>query len=403
VNLRPPITGYLNLYILKIYKNAMTHTRKFTFPVGYHEFHKDQLFNFQLNRWYSLGYTRFEDMEKAGQKIETFADWKVEMLNLAEKAVSEERLMNAAFYYRAAEFYTLPDDPDKERFYNEFKTLFYTVFQEDDIEKCNVPYKTAFLPTLKIPSVIKKKGTIIMHGGFDSLIEEFYSMMRYFSDHGYDVIGFEGPGQGGALRKYNLPLDYEWEKPTKTVLDYFELDNVTLLGISMGGWFCIRAAAFEPRIKRVIASSIAYDYMKSYNTIIRMLHIFFFKYFRDFTNKMAMNSLKKDKGMETWMTNNLMYITQTKTPMDAFEFWLQLNEKNLHSELVKQDVLILTGKNDHFIPFKMHKMQVDALTHAQSVTAKVFTEKDHAHNHCQIGNIGLALDVMVKWIEQFMM
>jgi pimeloyl-ACP methyl ester carboxylesterase len=381
----------------------MTHNRKFTFPVGYHEFHKNQVFNFQLNRWYSLGYARFEDMKKAGQKIETFTDWKAEMLTLAEKAVSEERFMNAAFYYRAAEFYTLPDDPDKERFYNEFKTLFYTVFQDDTIKKFEVPYKNAFLPALKIPSVSKTKGTIIMHGGFDSLIEEFYSMMRYFSNNGYNVIGFEGPGQGAALRKYNLPLDYEWEKPTKVILDYFNLDNVTLLGISMGGWFCFRASAFEPRIKRVIASSIAYDYMKSYNVIIRMLHIFFFKYFRDFTNKMAMKSLKKDKGMETWMTNNLMYITQTKTPMDAFEFWLRLNEKNLHSELVKQDVLILTGKNDHFIPFKMHKMQVDALKNAKSVTAKVFTEKDHAHNHCQIGNIGLALDIMVKWIEQFMM
>ncbi|MGD2247227.1 MAG: alpha/beta fold hydrolase [Candidatus Methanofastidiosia archaeon] len=381
----------------------MTHNRKFTFPVGYYKFHKEQVFNFQLNRWYSLGYARFEDMKKAGQKIETFTDWKAEMLTLAEKAVSEDRLMNAAFYYRAAEFYTLPDDPDKERFYNKFKTLFYTVFQEDKIEKCEVPYKNTFLPALKILSTTKTKGTIIMHGGFDSLIEEFYSMMRFFSNNGYHVIGFEGPGQGAALREYNLPLDYEWEKPTRAILDYFNLDNVTLLGISMGGWFCFRAAAFEPRIKRVIASSIAYDYMKSYNTIIRMLHIFFFKYFRDFTNKMAMKSLKKDKGIETWMTNNLMYITQTKTPMDAFEFWLQLNEKNLHSELVKQDVLILTGKNDHFIPFKMHKMQVDALKNAKSVTEKVFTEKDHAHNHCQIGNIGLALDVMVKWIEQFMM
>jgi len=26
----------------------------FTFPVGYHRFHKDQVFNFQLNRWHSL-------------------------------------------------------------------------------------------------------------------------------------------------------------------------------------------------------------------------------------------------------------------------------------------------------------------------------------------------------------
>jgi hypothetical protein len=35
---------------------------------------------------------------------------------------------------------------------------------------------------------------VLLHGGFDSFIEEFYAMMRYFSDDGYDVIGFDGPG-----------------------------------------------------------------------------------------------------------------------------------------------------------------------------------------------------------------
>jgi len=42
---------------------------EFEFPIGYHKFHKDQLFNFQLNRWYALGYARFEDMERAGKRI----------------------------------------------------------------------------------------------------------------------------------------------------------------------------------------------------------------------------------------------------------------------------------------------------------------------------------------------
>ena len=112
-----------------------------------------------------------------------------------------------------------------------------------------------------------------------------------------------------------------------------------------------------------------------------------------------MKTIKKGKGMEAWMTSNLMYITKEEAPADAFEVWLQLNENNLHSDLVKQDVLILTGREDHLIPFKMHDMQVNALTNAKSITARIFTKEEQAQNHCQIGNIGLALDVMVKWIE----
>lgn len=45
-------------------------------------------------------------------------------------------------------------------------------------------------------------------------------------------------------------------------------------------------------------------------------------------------------------------------------------------------------------------MQVKAFTNAKSVTARVFIKKECAQNHCQIGNIGLALDTIVKWIEE---
>jgi pimeloyl-ACP methyl ester carboxylesterase len=376
----------------------MANESRFTFPVGYQEFHREQLFNYQLNRWYSFGYARLEDMREAGQHIKNFADWKAEMLRLAESAVFEERLMNAAFYYRAAEFYTFTGDPDKDALYDKFINLFDQAFQYDAIERFKVPYKKTFLPAMKIPPSGEKTGTIVMHGGFDSYIEEFYSWMRYFSDHGFEVIAFEGPGQGAARKKYGLALDHEWEKPAQAVLDYFQLDGVTWLGISMGGWFCFRAAAFEPRIKRVIASGIAFDYTQIPNIVAQKMMIFFFKHLRNFSNKVTLKKMKKD-GMHAWSIGNLMYIADKKTPLDAADVALQMNEKNLHSELVKQDVLILTGREDHFIPFKMHAKQVKALTNAKSVTARVFFKGEQAQNHCQIGNIGLALDVMVNWTK----
>lgn len=56
------------------------------------------------------GYARFEDMKTVGQRINNFEDWKNEMIKLAGKAIMGGRLVNAAFYYRAAEFYTFSDD-----------------------------------------------------------------------------------------------------------------------------------------------------------------------------------------------------------------------------------------------------------------------------------------------------
>lgn len=373
---------------------------KFNFPIGYHHFHKEKIMNFQLNRWYSLGYTDFEETKEVAKRIQKFEDWKPEMIQLAQKALNENKFINAAFYFRAAEFFTLPSDPDKKELYDKFIDLFYNVaFKDEPIERFYIPYKDAFLPTICIKSQNEEnKGTIVIHGGFDSFVEEFYSMATYFADLGYDVIMFEGPGQGAALKKYDLPLTYKWEKPAKAVLDYFELDNVTWLGISMGGWLCFRAAAFEPRIKRVIALSVAFDYMQIPNTVVQLIAKFFLKFpsLLNYSAEMKMKMSYQNK----WGINNLMYITKTKKAIEGSNYMLKFSEKNLHSENVKPDVLILSGAEDHFIPLKMHYKQIAALKNAKSIEDHIFTRKDQAQNHCQIGNIGLALDIMSNWINK---
>jgi hypothetical protein len=40
-----------------------------------------------------------------------------------------------------------------------------------------------------------------------------------------------------------------------------------------------------------------------------------------------------------------------------------------------------------------------ALTAARSVTVRVFTKAEHADQHCQIGNIGLACRVLTTWLR----
>jgi len=377
----------------------MNKKNSITFPVGYHDFHKKQIYNFQFNRWHSLGFARFEDMKEAGERINNFIEWKQVMVELAQKAESENRLKNAAIYYRGAEFYITQKDPDKEKFYDKFIELFYQNFKEDGIKRFKVPYNDSFLPALKVPAKTeKKKGTIVMHGGFDSFIEEFYSIMRIFSDNGYDVIAFEGPGQGGARKKYGIAWDEKWDRPTKSVLDYFKLDDITLFGISMGGHLCLRAAAFEPRIKRVVSSGGAVDYWKIPGPFIRGLMKMFF-HFENFTTKSLIKKMKKDEH-HNWYVENSMYITKIDKHLDAMRKIFDMTAENMNPEKITQDVLLLTARNDHFIPIKMHKKQVKTLKNAKSVTGKIYTKETNAHNHCQIGNIPLVCNDILKWIEE---
>ncbi|MBN2041329.1 MAG: hypothetical protein JW864_14915 [Spirochaetes bacterium] len=79
------------------------------------------------------------------------------MTNFAEKAVAEERYMNAAFFYRAAEIYTYGEFIDKEVLYDMFIENFYKAFKEDIIAKVNIPYKSGFLPALKLSAQGEKQ------------------------------------------------------------------------------------------------------------------------------------------------------------------------------------------------------------------------------------------------------
>jgi hypothetical protein len=115
-----------------------------TFPVGYHDFHDDTQINFQLNRWYSLGYFEFEKTREIGQQVISLSDWKEVLESFGEQATRDGKFLEAAFCYRAAEFFTLPSDPDKEDLYTRFTTRLYAAVEGEIFRRISVPYEDAF-------------------------------------------------------------------------------------------------------------------------------------------------------------------------------------------------------------------------------------------------------------------
>jgi alpha-beta hydrolase superfamily lysophospholipase len=365
----------------------------FSFPVGYHTFHKNKDINFQLNRFYSFGYWTKADAEGAGNSIHEIGDWKPVLTGLAERHKAENRPMAAAFSYRAAEFYTLPNDPDKMRLYDQFIELFYASIQEKNLEKFSISFRNGALPALRL-SPENSKGTIVVHGGFDSFMEELFTLVQYLADAGFEVIIFEGPGQGAAIRKHNLPFTHEWEHAISSVLDYFELSDITLIGISLGGYLALRAAAFEKRISRVVAYDISI-YDQHGRCLQRAIYHFFLRN-PSVYNWIAEKSMSKNIATE-WLISHGMYINGVDTPLEWMASLENFSVSDIASK-VYQDVLLLAGTEDHMVPFKEYEKNRQGLTSARSVTCRVFTVDEHAQNHCQVGNVKLALDVILDWI-----
>ncbi|SHK48242.1 Lysophospholipase, alpha-beta hydrolase superfamily [Desulfatibacillum alkenivorans DSM 16219] len=379
-----------------------------SFHVGTYDFHPESNINFQLNRQISLGGGRMEDIRAVSPKIKNLDDWKREFLALARLAEQEERWKHAASYYRGAEFFMTPGDPDKEWAYDQAAALFEKIVGADLDSGALVveaaPYEKSRLPVFRLPAPerMQSKGTILLHGGYDSSKEELYPSADFVRKQGYDVYLFEGPGQGEALVKNGLNMTHEWEKPVGAVLDHYGLEGVALVGASLGGCLAPRAAAFEPRIKRVVAWGVMYDFFEVLTSVrgkameIGMKSLIALRA-KKALNRMAALRMERDPFAK-WGINHGMFVMGKPTPYDFLQYARNFSMKGVSGK-VKQDFLLLAGTRDHFIPLDHYHRQARELTNVRSFTGRIFTEAEQAENHCQCGNIPLVFNVINEWMN----
>lgn len=377
------------------------------FKKGSYKLNKQDNFNFQLNRVIMWDGGRVDDIEPIAGKIIDSASWKRELIALGDKATKEGRSENAIAYYRMSEFFMYDGDDDKLKYYRLATKLFYEYyaeyFESGKVEKLNVPYEDVMLPVLHTKAIGKKKDTVLLHGGNDSYFEEFFFTMLYFAQNGFEVYLFEGPGQGGVVREQGKHFTYQWEKPVKAILNMLELDDITIIGASLGGMLAPRAAAFDKRIQRVIAWSIfpnffsaaLYAFPKSVRIVMKWLVK---NNFNDIINIKIKKIMSKDQTVD-WAIRHGMYAYEASSP---FAYLKKLNDFQMVNigDKITQDMLIIGAKKDHFIPKELYKDEIDALTNVRSLTYRLFTEKECAEGHCNVGNSKLCFDTMMNWIEQ---
>ena len=383
---------------------AVDHERaRPAFHVGYEQFHPDVSLNFQLNRWVQwLGDDAvLADMQTVAPRIKDYADWKREFLHLAGHALAEGRILPAAFYFRSAEFFMVSEDIDRGPARAQFLELVRRGYAIKNTEQYAVPYAGSTLPAYRFTPA-QPKGTIVVFGGFDSYIEEFFPIAFFLVASGYDVVLFDGPGQGGALNDNRLPMTHVWEQPVKVVLDYFGLADVTLFGISLGGGLAIRAAAFEPRIGRVIADDILFDFreclFRQVNPVLKAILKLLLAARAEALVNMLVRRAALRKPVVAWGIGQGMHVLAVTSPYQFFEAAKRYTTRHV-SARVTADVLLLAGSEDHYVPLRQFYQQASALKRVCSLTGRIFTRQEHAQNHCQIGNIGLALHVILHWLD----
>ena len=374
----------------------------FSFPIGYYDLHPDISINFQLNRFYGWAGddSMLTEMREGLAGVNDYPTFTKVILDLGEKAIARHEVRKGAYYLRLAEFFLLFSSPRKLPTRQRFVDLLLGDLQVATSAYSRIPFGTGWLPAYRLTPK-KPKGTLVVFGGFDSYIEEWLPAALVFRDAGYDTILFEGPGQGAALELAHLTMSPEWEKPVKAVLDFFRLDAVTLMGFSLGGGLVIRAAAFEPRVRRVIAYDIMTNGLECF---LRPLPTPAQKELLDWIdtgNEGAVDKFFADAMAKSllldWMVKLAIHNSGVKTTYEVLKHYQKYETAGISPRLT-QDVLLMAGAEDHYIPVHQLPDQIATLTHVRSLTARLFTRAEQAQNHVQVGNMGLAFRTMIDWM-----
>mgnify|MGYP001194013276 CR=1 FL=1 len=374
------------------------------FPVGIYQLNRNQSVNFQMNRFFNWSNDKvlLKQMQSLDNSKQTYTSLINNFTNLGNEALSEGSNLRASMYYRAAEFYLPESDSRKKKLRDKFVELSNSFYNINKNQHFLIPYKDGTLSAYELKNA-NPVGTILFINGFDGYIEELTRMMLVYRDAGYNVIYFDGPGQGYALETSKMTMTSDWDKPVKAILDYFNVNDVTAIGMSLGGNLVLHAAALEKRIKRVVC----FDILPSlFNCVIRQLPDSIKKAIsidlEKNTNTTLINDeLNKLMGkslMVQWAIQQGMHVLGARTPYEFIKKSKAYDTDSI-SKLIDQDILLLAGKDDHYVANDQLALQMGTLTNAHSITARIFTDKESASNHCQLGNIGLAISTILDWLR----
>jgi len=136
-------------------------------------------------------------------------------------------------------------------------------YLDSTAERVEIPYEGITIPAhLRKPQGTSRPPVVLLLPGSDSVKEEFYRWSEVFLNRGMATLAPDGPGQGETRNKMSVRYDYEGAG--SAMIDFLEQRSdvnpaaIGVTGVSMGGYYAPRVAAFEHRVKAAVSISGAF-------------------------------------------------------------------------------------------------------------------------------------------------
>src|SRR6476661_1130875 len=227
------------------------------------------------------------DIARAMKSVEAGdkAAWESAWLDLAEKTelrahkalaarhtrTARQYFFHASNYYRMSDvLLTIAEEPKRAERFRKARENFRAAaaLNEPKIEvitvRCgNEEYDGYFChPMSPKPG---KWPAVLFLGGADAYAEEIYFGGKQMLERGWAMLLVDTPGRGSSIYLKGIKTRPDYEVPGKACIDYLisrsdiDANRIALMGISMAGYYAPRVAAFEKRIKALIAWSGCYS------------------------------------------------------------------------------------------------------------------------------------------------
>lgn len=322
-------------------------------------------------------------MTALGDKQERFAQAD---LAAGHALTAARKFHRAAMYFIRAERITSHEDPRRLAVYRRALANYRLAREHgrDGVEFVDIPFEGGFMPALVVPAapVAGKPAPLVIHiQGFDSIKETQFPMLQEYRRRGLSCLIVDQPGAGGALRLHGLFARAETETYVRALIDWVQArpdlatDRIGLVGLSMGGYFSPRAAAFEPRVKACAAWGAFYH-----------------------AGRLAERIEQGETGSAPSVPEPIKHAMWTfgvPTPGDFVEIAKKMTLKGVVERLTCP-LLVMHGENDRQVPVEHARLTYENAGSADK-TLKIFTRDEGGAEHCQIDNRAIAADYVADW------
>ncbi|MCA0936915.1 prolyl oligopeptidase family serine peptidase [Vibrio alginolyticus] len=327
-----------------------------------------------------------ESWERMGDKLCQLAE---EDESLGRMISAGDKYGRAATYYLTAERLQGHNSPGRMDLYGKFMQTFLRGIDlaQENCQRVEIPYEGKHLSALYVRAegMSGKAPVLVQVNGLDSTKEMKYrvGLPQWLAKRGVSSLIVDQPGTGEALRLQGLTARYDSEHWASKVVDWLEeqeevdSNRIGMEGVSLGGYYCPRAVAFEPRFACGVVWGANHDW-------------------RDVQKR----RLEKEGNFPVphyW--EHVRWVWGAKDMDELFSI-----VENVHLdgviEKIKVPFLVTHGEKDSQIPLKWAHRTYEQLINSPQRELKIFTEKEGGVQHSSFDNSANAGAYIADWVAE---